>query len=795
MRDSADTGSDASELTERFVAARMELLRRPGPPSPGRRGALVALTDEWLAELFRLAGGDSRNAALVAVGGYGRGELSPGSDLDLLLVHDGDIADLPDRLWYPVWDSRLKLDHSVRTLPEARRMAARDLKVVLGLLDARAVAGDELLVGRLIGSIRSDWRGFAPKRMDELRASADQRRERQGEVAHLLEPDLKESYGGLRELTILRAIAAAWLADIPHAELQGATSLLLDARDALHQRTGKPGDRLLMQEQDAVAAALGVPDAEALMRAVSEQGRLVAHASDVTWNRVARVTRRSSRRPFRRLRGRQDRTPLADGVVVQDDEVVLAADARPERDPVLLLRAAAAAAQAGLTLAPHTVQRLAESSAPMPVPWPPAARDALVSLIGAGRATLPVWEALDQAGIFTTLIPGWDVVRSAPQRNPVHRFTVDRHLVETAIQAARYQRDVVRPDLLLVGALLHDIGKGRPGTDHTDVGVGLMAELGPHLGFDEADTATLVTLVRHHLLLPETATRRDPDDPATVARVVEAVGDPATLDLLFALTTADAQATGPAAWSDWRSALITDLVSRVRSVMGGHATAEEAAASLIVSAEQAAALDRRETEVFVAADAPGDMVEVAVVAPDRVGLLATVAGVLATNRLDVRAARAGGEDGMAVSRWTVDPGFSGPPSRERLREDLARALTGSLDVEGRLRRRDESYRDATEALALDPRVTVVAGASQSSSVLEVRTYDRPGALFRLATAIAESGLDIVGARADSLGSNVIDVFYVRDAAGRPLDEVAEADVVKRLLEVARSPSLAETPTA
>ena len=790
-----DSGDVASELTERFVAARAELLRRPGPPSPGRRGALVALTDEWLASLFRLAGGDSRSAALVAVGGYGRGELSPGSDLDLLLIHDGDVADLPDRLWYPIWDSRLKLDHSVRTLPEARRMAARDLKVVLGLLDARAVAGDELLVGRLVGSIRSDWRGFAPKRMDELRASADERRERQGEVAHLLEPDLKESYGGLRELTILRAVAAAWLADIPHADLQGATGLLLDARDALHQRTGKSGDRLLMQEQDGVAAVLGMADSETLMRAVSEQGRLVAHASDVTWNRVSRVTRRSPRRPFRRLRGRPDRTPLADGVVSQEDEVVLATDARPERDPVLVLRAAAAAAQAGLTLAPHTVQRLAESSAPMPVPWPPAARDALVSLIGAGRATLPVWESLDQAGVFTTLIPGWEVVRSAPQRNPVHRFTVDRHLVETAIQAARYQRDVARPDLLLVGALLHDIGKGRPGTDHTAVGVELVADLGPHLGFDAADTETLVSLVRHHLLLPETATRRDPDDPATVERVIEAVGDPATLDLLFALTKADAQATGPAAWSDWRAALITDLVERVRSVMGGDVGPAEGERDFTVTDEQASALDERRTDVFVAEDAPGDMMDVTVVGPDRMGLLATVAGVLAANRLNVRAARAGGENGMAVSRWTVDPGFSGPPSRERLREDLSRALAGSLDLDDRLRRREDSYRDSTEVLALEPRVTVVTGASESSSVLEVRTYDRPGALFRLATAIADAGLDIVGARADSLGSNVIDVFYVRDASGRPLDQIAQDDVVKRLLEVARGPESAVSPGA
>ncbi len=155
---------------------------------------------------------------------------------------------------------------------------------------------------------------------------------------------------------------------------------------------------------------------------------------------------------------------------------------------MLVLRAAAAAAQAGLRLAPHAVERLARDSAPMPEPWPRAARDALVSLLGAGRPAIPVWEALDQADIWSRLMPEWSVVRSAPQRNPVHRFTVDRHLVETAVQSGPHTRRVDRPDLLLVGALLHDIGKGRAG-DHTEVGIGLVPAMAPRLGFDRRTTA------------------------------------------------------------------------------------------------------------------------------------------------------------------------------------------------------------------------------------------------------------------------------------------------------------------
>jgi [protein-PII] uridylyltransferase len=771
---------DSATATERFVAARTELLRRPGPPGPGRRRALVALTDDWLAELYRLGGGGRTGGALVAIGGYGRGDLAPGSDLDLLLLHDGRVGELPDRIWYPIWDSRLRLDHSVRTLAEARRLAAQDFKVLLGLLDARAVAGDEMLVERLVSSVRADWRGFAGSRMEELRASVDERRERSGELAHLLEPDLKESFGGLRDLTILRAVAASWITDMPHSGLAGPTELILDARDALHGKTGRSNDRLLMQEQQAVALALGYPDSDMLMRSVSAAGRAIGHAADTTWYQVGRATRRSARRPFRRIGSRSSRSPLADGVVSHDGEAVLAEGARPDRDPVLALRAAAAAAQAGLRLSPHTVQRLAAESAPLAVPWPPSARDALVSLLGAGRSTLPVWESLDQAGIVENLLPGWGAIRSAPQHNPVHRFTVDRHLVETAIQASRFQREVSRPDLLLVAALFHDIGKGRHGIDHTELGVDLMIDIAPHLGFDTDDSETLVALVQHHLLLPETATRRDPDDPAIIDAVAEAVADVQTLDLLHALTRADAAATGPAAWSQWRAALIADLVSRVRAVLSGGSGRSAPVLRPIQQRMVAAGT----VDLIVEDRAPGGLLRVSIAAPDRLGLLATVAGVLALNRLDVRGARAFPSGDMALSEWTVDPSFGEPPDPVRLREDLRRALAGTLDIAERLRRRESDYPAPERSLALEPRVEVVNDASDRATVVEVRTYDRPGALFRLASAITESGIDVMAARADSMGSNVVDVFYLRAPGGGPLDYGQTAQILTQLTEVA-----------
>jgi [protein-PII] uridylyltransferase len=788
----------AADATSAYTAARTALLARTEPPGGARRRALTALTDDWLHQLFVASGAARLGAALVAVGGYGRSDLAPGSDLDVLLLHPQNVGvdavtEVADRLWYPIWDAGLKLDHSVRALADARRLAAADLRVLLGLLDARTVVGDDALVRALRESVLGDWRALALRRLPELHETVHERTERAGELAHLLEPDLKESYGGLRDLVALRAVAASWVTDAPVAALAVHRDLLLDVRDALHVVTGRSSDRLAAQEQWAVAERLGLAGddpADALLRSVSTSGRAVAFAADSTWHRVDRLTRRSGVRSgiaaaARRLRGTpHERAPLAEGVVVQDGEVVLAADAHPERDPVLVLRAAAAAAQAGLRLAPHAVERLARDGAELPVPWPGPARDALVSLLGAGRPAVPVWEALDQVDLWSRLLPEWAVVRSAPQHNPVHRFTVDRHLVETAVQAAAHTRRVERPDLLLVGALLHDIGKGRPG-DPTDNGVSLVARIGPRIGFDPDDTDVLVTLVRHHLLLPETATRRDLDDPATVASVAADVGDQDTLDLLHALTEADAAATGPAAWSAWKKSLIDDLVARTSNALAGrprsgdpHVTAAQARLSAAVQATS-------EQGVVVLLDEEADgMASVTVAAPDRTGLLSTVAGVLALHRLQVRSAQIDtviAPDGSrrAIQVWTVQPSFGDPPPVDRLREDVSRAVSGTMDVAERLDAREQAY-PAPQGTA-QPRVEVVPGASERATVLEVRAHDAPALLHRVTRAIAAADVAITAARVATLGSEVVDVFYLVDPDGAPLSAERASTVVVTVL--------------
>ncbi|MFJ9727696.1 [protein-PII] uridylyltransferase [Streptomyces sp. NPDC101209] len=797
-----------------YAAARLRLLTEGAQSGPPRRAALSRLTDEWLTGLFAAGSEGLRGASLIAVGGYGRGELSPRSDLDLLLLHDGGdpkaVAALADRIWYPVWDLGLSLDHSVRTPGEARKTAGEDLKVQLGLLDARHIAGDLGLTAGLRTAVLADWRNQAPKRLPELQELCSERAERQGELQYLLEPDLKEARGGLRDATALRAVAASWLADAPREGLDDARRRLLDVRDALHLATGRATDRLALQEQDQVAAELGLLDADTLLRQVYEAARTISYASDVTWREVGRVLRSRAVRPRLRamLGGAKpvaERSPLAEGVVEQDGEVVLARAARPERDPVLPLRAAAAAAQAGLPLSLHAVRRMASVARPLPTPWPAEAREQLVTLLGSGRPTVEVWEALEAEGLITRLLPDWERVRCRPQRNAVHIWTVDRHLIETAVRASEFTRRVHRPDLLLVAALLHDIGKGWPG-DHSVAGEIIARDVAARIGFDREDVAVLATLVRHHLLLVDTATRRDLEDPATVRSVADAVGSQGTLELLHALTEADALATGPAAWSSWRGSLVADLVKRVSAVLAGDAPEEPEAAAPTAEQERLAieALAtgspvlslRAQTEPPAEDQPPADPeplgVELLIAVPDQPGVLPAVAGVLAVHRLTVRTAELraldlpdGVEGAVLLLDWRVAAEYGSLPQAARLRADLVRALDGSLDIAGRLAERDAAYPRRRGVVAPPARVTVASAASRHATVIEVRAQDAPGLLHRIGRALDDAKVRVRSMHVSTLGANAVDAFYVTGPEGAPLPGEEAASVARKLEETLR----------
>ncbi len=774
-------------------------------PRPGRVDAL----DAWLGGLLasaldrtprpaprrgRPVAPAGTGVALVAVGSLGRREPAPYGDLDLVLVHDGrpEIAALADALWYPVWDAGHKLDHSVRTVAEAVAVAGTDVKAGLGLLDVRHVAGDAGLTAALRAATLASWRQHASRLLPQLKDLRRGRGRTVGELGFLLEPDLKEAYGGLREGQVLRALSRAQLVDSPPADAGEAYAFLVDVRDELRRRTRRASDVLVRQEQRPVADALGLADDDVLIRQVSLAGRRLAFVADETWRRVDAALVRRPRARYRRV----GREPLAEGVVRHGDEVVLARDARPAVDPGLVLRGAAAAARADLLLSPYTLKVLAVHAPPLPEPWPPEVRWSFLRLLASGRSAVPVLEQLDQEGLLARMLPEWDRVRSLPQRHPWHRYTVDRHLVEAAAAAAELTRDVDRPDLLLVGSLLHDIGKGWPG-DHTDVGVVVIGEMATRMGFGPTDVAMLVAMVRWHLLLPDVATHRDLDDPATIDRVVEAIGaDPALLQLLHALAQADGAATSSSAWSPWKAHLVAALVGRVAARLGSTTVPEpvlEPSDPLVTAPAPVIPGPTRPVTVGIE-DVP-DGQQITFGAPDRPGLFSLCAGVLALNQLDVRAARVTVEGGHATSVFAVRPRFGRAPVPEILADGVRAAMEGSLPLADRLAQRERDY-SQDGSRGAPPRVAWfdAEATGAANTLVEVRAADRAGLLYRLTAALAAEGLDVTSATVETLGADAVDAFYLADPSGTPVD-AGQRERAARALLAAASGSTPEPPAS
>ena len=717
--------------------------------------ALADATDAWLGALFEEAGGATMpGVALVAAGGYGRAELAPGSDLDVWLLHDGrtDISALAERLWYPVWDSGVKLGHAVRTPKQLLSLAADDLDTATAALSLRHIAGDPALLSGIGDKAVTQWQKRSSRHLGELGDRVQRRHIQFGEVAFLLEPDIKEGHGGLRDVHALRwaQLARPVLAAGDEDALADAESLLLEVRVALHRVGRGDSDQLLLERQDDVAAALGIDDADELMKRVSTAARTVAWIDDEAWHRAGTNVRGPRAWALRRDR------PIGRNLLLREDEVHLAPHADASLDPALVLRAAAVAARSGTRLARASLDRLAATAPRLEEPWPDDARDALVDLLGAGRAAIPVLEALDQRRLLERVLPEWSAVRSKPQRNPLHRYTVDRHLNEAAANAAALVHEVARPDLLLLGTWLHDIGKGFPG-DHTLAGIEVLERVGPRMGLPAEDVAVLVQLCRHHLLLADVATRRDLSDDDVISGVAEQVGDVDTLELLAALTEADSMATGPAAWSPWKAELVSQLVSRVAHVLRGGAAADVTGGGF------------PEPDVIELMKAGSTVVRIEppmllVVATDRPGLFSRVAGTLALKGLGVLAADAYSDEGMAASSFRIDAGGV-ETDWDEVAADVARAIEGRLAIEARLAARTSRRRPRTGVLEVEPSVRFDNHASATSTVVEVRCEDRVGVLYRITRAFADLDLDIRTAKITTLGHEIFDAFYVRSAAG------------------------------
>jgi [protein-PII] uridylyltransferase len=805
---SKPTGTGSACGASDLVASRRQLLSDgDGLSAAELRHAWQDLHEAWLtAKAVEIGITDTGGFAIVGIGGLGRHELLPYSDLDLMLLHDNKSADVlqrtADQLWYPLWDANVRLDHSVRTVSGALGVANTDVVAALGMLDARHIAGDARLSEELIAGARRQWRSAIRSRMDELVEITQARWQRCGRISQRAEPDLKSGRGGLRDVQLLDALGVAQLIDrhgmarpeTPGGSLDDAYLTLLDVRTELHRVSGRGRDLLQAQYADEISAALHFGDRFDLSRKLSGAGRTIAYHAE-TGLRTAQNA--LPRRGVSALVRRPKRRPLDEGVVEYAGEIVLARDAAPESDVGLVLRVAAASADTGLPIGTGTLSRLAASAPEMPTPWPGEALDDLLVVLSAGPTAVATIEALDRTGLWDRLLPEWAAIRDLPPRDVAHVWTVDRHVVETVVNAAPLATRVARPDLLGLGALLHDIGKGR-GVDHSVLGAEMALEIGARLGVAPADAEFLSNLVRHHLLLPVVATRSDLRDPKTIEGVAEAVGgDPLLLEVLHALAEADSTATGPGVWSDWKASLIEDLVRRCRMVMAGEPLPPQAQPAAPQYLSLAA-----DHGVHVEIE-PGDSerVNVVMIAPDQRGLVSKAAAVLALNSLRIHSASVNTHEGVAITEFVVSPLFGSPPEAGLLRQLFTNALNNDVDVLGTLEKRDSDAVDAATGRAGEiqvgvpvtrstapPRILWLDTAASGQPVIEVRAMDRAGLLALLARALERAGADIAWAKVNTFGSTAADVFCVElptevSDDSSPAEQDARALVEKHLLAV------------
>jgi [protein-PII] uridylyltransferase len=801
---------------------------------PARRRA--AALDNVLTALVDTLPLPRSSVAVVAVGGYGRGEMSPHSDVDLLVLVDDRRRPSPEDLrglLYPLWDAGFQVGHAVCSPKEAIERARGDLEAATSLLEARLVAGPLGLMDEMTGRRRRwlerDGRRLA-RRLLEVTAERHLRVERAGWV---LAPDLKQDVGGLRDLHAVGWLAAVagWPRPAGRPELVRAGELLLAVREALHGQTRRKTDRVRADLQPAVAKALGLDGADGvdqLMAAVHTAARTVEYLAAVETRTLAERLLGGPRRSGLVRRLEPGGIRLEDGLLVVDPTQAetsggpagVAAD--PEAEVLLAMRLLAAKARTGRQIARPTLTWLEQTFDRAPLEgWSEPLRGAFLTVLG-GPEAVGACELLDHVGGWTVLLPEWAPVRGRVQHDPWHRYTVDGHAFAAAAQVSRLLEQDERAartaeaagdlDALYLAAIFHDIGKGS-GEDHSVAGELLTRRALARMGLDADGLEEVAVLVRHHLLLVETATRRDLDDPSVVEGVAAALGSPRRLRLLHLLTVADGLATGPAAWNDWKGTLVADLAARVLHVLergtapgpgdpealarkveaARPALAGKAArllATLPDSYPSAVEVDELAEELELLADPPGPggvryRVDpsgdghglVTVCAADRPGTLARTTGVLALHRVSVLRAHAWSTSaGLALQRFAVQA----PATLrwERLGADLDAAWAGRLAVEARLERKARDYRPPSP---VEPDVRVLPEESAHSTVVEVRAADALGLLHAIAAALGDLDLDVRVAKIDTLGDRVVDTFYVRSPWGAKLsdDQADELDLAIR----------------
>lgn len=562
-----------------------EILQRP-----------AALVDEFIINRFTNAAAvrQARGAiAVIALGGYGRSELYPSSDIDLLLLHDRrskkSIQAVVEALLYPLWDEGCEVGHSVRGVKDAIRFAQEDFHFQVALLDARLLAGSEPLFQDLKTQyIKKILDGRRHRFVETMEAHKLERWQKYGSHTYLLEPHLKEGKGGLRDIQAMMWVAkgvfglhtleaiesSAMLQTGNRQALENSWSMLAKIRTRLHLLTRRKSDHLIFEYQEETASALNYKDAggilgvEHFMRDVYSHLQTVSVMTDLFFEHVHEVLGLTS--------GSTAEQQLERSIVARGGTVRLTAPEELHERPYLLMRLFLQAGRTGLPLHHRTRQLVSANLDKVDDHFRTSKRVARVFLevLTQSEAVFAVLEAMLSTGLLTRYIPEFSGVESLAQHDLYHLYTVDRHQLQTVAEltALKQQHEELFAELknvevLFLAALLHDIGKGRQG-DHSQLGAEMAVAIGQRLRLTPEECATLSFLIRHHLYLPENAMRRDFADREFIRQAADLIGDVERLTMLYLLTIADSKATGPSAWSNWKASLLAELYLSIKACLG-----------------------------------------------------------------------------------------------------------------------------------------------------------------------------------------------------------------------------------
>ena len=789
LKHSEASGSRPANRLAGYLLTRQ---RWSGPHSPGPEAWLVGqeLSDAMDEAIRSLPNPD--DLTVLAVGGYGHRQLSLHSDIDLLLLHDGTATSASARpLLYPLWDAGLKVGHALRTVRESMVLAREDLSALCSLLSARAICGPAEPLEQLthgLGRLLRNERARLPHLLAVEEAALWDR-----EPFAVQDPNLKESRGGLRTLDRLRwdrirsTLIGEESSEAP--EEAEARRVLIGVRTALHAVERRAADRFAVELRTPVGAWL--------------QRHPLEVASEVYHN-MGIIDSLSGIR-FGRLRGPSDDPVAAAGrgvIRFIRDRWARQSGQGSSATPFSLARQAALTGNGRLRGWEVDV-----AGAAGPPDWNQGDRTALMSLLASGRSGWEAINALWDCGWLPKALPELSHLRGLPEAAPFHQHPTDAHLGRTIAEAlavaegaeawcGEVAEQIGGLDELLLAALLHDAGKGLGG-DHSEVGAHLASSLLARVGFPAATGRLVGDMVRHHLLLPKVAFRRDLDDPRVIRSVAATVGDLHDLRVLTLLTVADSRATGAQNWNSWRSGLLRNLYAKVASALTDGSSRLESEEryrlEMLVGAElpvgqidshlammpagyllrfgsQGVAAHLRLTfppiesgtiRINVIPGAP--VATVMTASPDQPGLLALIAGVLSLHNLAILEARVTTRtDGVAIDTFRVidtrGADMVGPARWPGVREDLEKAVRGQFDVAAGLARKRLDYQSQLPTSA--PQVDIYQ--SGSDLTVEVRAPDRLGLLYDLATTFAQLGLDVLLAKIDTRAQQVVDVFTVRD---------------------------------